>query len=149
LLPSFNDLATKNPELASEWHPTKNKNLTPSDVMPSSNKKVWWLCKKCGYEWQATINNRSNKKSACPKCVGLIAIKGETDLETTNPNLAKEWNYVKNGNLTPQKLKSGSANIVWWKCSKCGYEWKAEVRQRVKGLGKCPKCAKKQLDFNF
>ena len=37
-----NDLATLYPDLASEWHSEKNGNLNPSDVLPTSSKKVWW-----------------------------------------------------------------------------------------------------------
>ena len=52
-----NDLQTINPKLASEWHPTKNGDLKPSDVMGDSSKKVWWICKE-GHEWQAVISSR-------------------------------------------------------------------------------------------
>ena len=48
-----------NPKLAKQWHPTKNGNLTPKDVTPSSNKKVWWICDK-GHEWEANIYKRSH-----------------------------------------------------------------------------------------
>ena len=41
--PGFNDLQTINPELAEQWHPTKNGNLTPSQVTYGSKRKVWWL----------------------------------------------------------------------------------------------------------
>lgn len=61
-----NCLATKNPELASEWHPTKNDDLTPYDVTCGSKKYVWWKCKECGFEWDASIVNRRN--NGCPKC---------------------------------------------------------------------------------
>ena len=30
LIPSVNDLATVRPDLAKEWHPTKNGHLTPN-----------------------------------------------------------------------------------------------------------------------
>ena len=66
------DLVTKKPELAEEWHPTKNGNLSPDMVAASSNKKVWWQCAK-GHEWQAIIANRS-KGNGCPYC----AHKGKT-----------------------------------------------------------------------
>lgn len=46
ILIGYNDLATVNPKLALEWHPTKNNNLKPTDVTQSNGKKVWWLCKK-------------------------------------------------------------------------------------------------------
>ena len=49
-------LQTENPELANEWHPTKNGTLTPADVTSASRKNVWWLG-KCGHEWDATIDN--------------------------------------------------------------------------------------------
>ena len=62
-----NILAIKNPELAKQWHPSKNANLTPEMVTAYSNKSVWWQC-LCGYEWQAKINNRSNGWNACSTC---------------------------------------------------------------------------------
>jgi len=62
-----NCLATKNPELAKEWHTVLNGNLTPYDVTLYSGKKVWWKCKVCNHEWPASIANRSNGRG-CPKC---------------------------------------------------------------------------------
>jgi len=62
-----NCLATKNPILASEWHPTENGDLTPYDVTENSNKKVWWKCKECGREWPSTIGGRSFG-NGCPEC---------------------------------------------------------------------------------
>jgi len=61
-----NCLATKNPELAKQWHPTKNGNLTPYNVTCGTNKKVWWICEK-GHEWKTRIADRNNG-SICPYC---------------------------------------------------------------------------------
>ena len=68
VLKGYNDLQTVNPTLAKEWNYEKNDGLTPDEVMPNSNKKVWWKCSK-GHEWQATITNR-NKGTGCPYCSG-------------------------------------------------------------------------------
>ncbi|SDM73852.1 Probable Zinc-ribbon domain-containing protein [Psychrobacillus sp. OK028] len=38
--------------LLEEWHKTKNGRLTPRDIAPMSNKKVWWQCVK-GHEWES------------------------------------------------------------------------------------------------
>jgi len=38
-------LAILNPELAKEWHPTKNGSLTLYDATLGSGQKVWWKCK--------------------------------------------------------------------------------------------------------
>lgn len=56
------------PEVAEEWHPTKNEGKTPSDFMPKSSFKAWWRCPR-GHEWPATISHRTNG-SGCPHCGG-------------------------------------------------------------------------------
>ena len=63
----FNDLASKSPILAAEWHPNKNGNIKPTDVTMYSNKRAWWVCQKCGYEWEASINGRG-RGNGCPAC---------------------------------------------------------------------------------
>ena len=72
-LKGFNDLQTVNPTLAKEWNYEKNNGLTPMDMLPNSNKKVWWKCSK-GHEWQATIAKR-NKGRGCPYCSGRLIVK--------------------------------------------------------------------------
>ena len=54
-----NCLETRYPEVAKQWHPTRNEDKTPKDFTYSSNKKVWWLCPDCGDDWKAQITNRT------------------------------------------------------------------------------------------
>lgn len=60
------NLQVINPSLAKEWHPKKNGSLTPKDVAPNSNKKVWWICER-KHEWAAIVQNR-NRGHGCPYC---------------------------------------------------------------------------------
>ncbi len=72
VLAGFNDLATKEPDIAKEWHPTKNGDLTPAMVLPGSHRKVWWQC-AAGHEWRAMIYSRTGSQhSGCPVCAGKI-----------------------------------------------------------------------------
>lgn len=138
--PGINDFATINPKVAAEWHPTKNGNLTPANVTPNSNKKVWWLCPDCGYEWQSCVCVR-NAHSRCPACIGKTLARGINDLQTMNPELSSEWNYDLNKDLKPNDIKAVSTQKVWWTCSKCGYEWKESPNNRRRsGRGRCPAC---------
>lgn len=132
-----NDLQTVNPDLASEWNYEKNNGLTPADVLPKSNKNVWWKCKQ-GHVWKAIIGNRT-KGHGCPYCAGQKTVKGQNDLQTIHPELVKEWDYEKNNGLTPADVMPYSDKKVWWKCSK-GHEWLAVVKSRIKGHG-CPYCS--------
>ena len=63
--PGFNDLATVNPKLAKQWHPTKNGDLKPTNFTYGSTKGIWWKCPK-GHEWEAQIYRR--RSNSCPYC---------------------------------------------------------------------------------
>lgn len=139
-IPEETDLNTTHPELATEWHPTKNGELTPKHVTAGSGKKVWWLCPKCGHEWQAAPNSRTNMKSGCPACANKKVLPGYNDLLTINPELAAEWHPTKNGELTPEQVTAGSNKKVWW-LGKCGHEWQSAIWVRNKGFG-CATCAR-------
>ena len=148
----FNDLATVNPELAKEWHPTKNENLKPSDVTANNNKKVWWLLsyddpktgKHFDFEWEAQISHRNNG-IGCPYLSGRAVWKGFNDLATVNPELAKEWHPTKNGALKPEDVTVSTCQKVWWYLPyndpKTGkhydFEWEASIACRTAGNG-CP-----------
>lgn len=66
LLTGFNDLATEAPELAAEWHPTKNGKLTSADVMNGSHRKFWWLCME-GHSFEQSGKTRRAGRG-CPTC---------------------------------------------------------------------------------
>ena len=139
------DLYTKHPALASQWHPNKNGALTPQDVTTSSNKFVWWMCEK-GHEWKAMVYDRTNG-CGCPICSGHKVLVGYNDLATTMPNLALEWHQIKNSNLTPRDVTSGSSKKVWWQC-KNGHEWQAVISSRKFGYG-CPYCAGQKVIIGY
>lgn len=95
-----NCLATKNPEISKEWHPTKNENLTPYDVTANSNKYAWWMCSKCGHEWKSSICSRNSLDRGCPEC---NTSKGEKRVS--------EWLENNNINNTPQKEFNGLVGL--------------------------------------
>lgn len=143
LLEGFNDLATRYPHLAKEWHPTKNFPLTPATVIGNNNNKVWWQC-ELGHEWKAIVNNRATKGTGCPICANKKIIFGFNDLATTHPELVKEWHPTKNEGLEPKTFVAGSNRPIWWKCSACEHEWKTSINERTQGKG-CSVCAGQQV----
>ena len=149
ILPGYNDLATTHPELAKEWHSTLNGDLTPANVTAGMAKKVWWQCGKCrDHQWETRVSHKSNG-SGCPFCSGFYPIKGETDLATTQPELANEWHPTLNGDLTPADVTAGSNVKVWWQCSEYpSHEWTTMVNGRNRGGG-CPYCSGNKVMPNF
>ena len=71
----------------------------------------------------------------------------ETSLLIHNPMLAQEWNYEKNGKLTPASVMPSSNKKVWWKCQK-NHEWQTTINSRNSGVG-CPYCSNKKVLIGY
>ena len=146
-----NWLQTVYPELAAQWHPTRNS-VSPEQVYARSTKEYWWRCPVAeDHEWAAKIVNRVGsgvkKPTGCPFCNpgSRKRISLSNCLATTHRRLLAEWHPTKNGSVTPYGVTSGSDTLVWWKCPVANdHEWQASIsnraiNQRGKGTG-CPYC---------
>lgn len=161
----FNDLETKYPEIAKEWHPTKNGRLKPYDITYGSGKKVWWYLpyddpetgKHFEFEWPATVASRTYKDAGCPYLNNKAVWPGYNDLETRFPNLAREWHPTKNGNLTPNNVTWGADITVWWllpyEDPKTGkqlkFEWRTKLYSRTSQDVGCPYLKNKAIWMGF
>ncbi|WP_167594328.1 zinc-ribbon domain-containing protein [Corallococcus coralloides] len=62
-------LAHRFPDIAQDWHPTRNGSLTAGDVFSTSTKKHWWICRKdASHEYEASIGSRTQQGNGCPRC---------------------------------------------------------------------------------
>ncbi len=130
------------PHLVEEWDDIKNKNLSPHEITPNSNKSVWWRCDKGkDHEWKAQVISRTARGTGCPVCAGK-KVTPSNSLKVLNPDLSKEWHIELNGELTPDMITEGSKKKVWWKCSKEeDHVWSASVASRAGRGNNCPYCA--------
>jgi len=134
-----NNLLDKYPEIANQWHPTKNGALTPSDLTPASGKKVWWKCKVASdHEWLASPNTRINMTNSlsCPFCTGRKVCNSNC-LSTTHEFLLDSWDFKKN-EISPTEITYSSHKKIWWICDK-KHSWCANVYSRSAGKG-CQQC---------
>lgn len=143
----INDLATAYPDIAAEWHPEKNGMLTPQDVMPGSDKRIWWKC-RMGHEWKTAVYHRK-AGHGCPFCTASASTvkKGENDLQSQKPELASEWDAERNYPFTPDGVGTYSQKRFWWICSQ-GHSWRTTVAHRTRGQG-CPVCSGAKLLTGF
>ena len=64
------------PEVAAQWHPTRNGKIIISDILSGSGYKAWWKCSiNPDHEWQAAIYSRCNNKRGCPHCINKTEAK--------------------------------------------------------------------------
>lgn len=121
------------------WCKLNNKTFTiVSDTYINNTSNLVWHCNICNEDFPATFANiKSNK--GCPFCTGR-KVSLSNCLATTNPEIAEEWDYEKNGNLTPYDVTSGSKKKVWWRCkTNSNHSWQATIAKR-KTRG-CPYCS--------
>ncbi|MGE6849652.1 zinc-ribbon domain-containing protein [Bacillus tropicus] len=124
------------PEIAAEWHHTKNSVVGPEHISANSHKIVWWQCEQ-GHEWEAPVKQRKNGGRNCPICNSIF---------TTHPDIAAQWHPKLNKGALPYGITYGSDVQAWWICS-CGYEWKEEIAKRTGRKDKgCPVCRNKILN---
>lgn len=69
----------------------------------------------------------------------------ENNFSEDHPELEKEWDYGKNGDIIIGYGKH-SKKKHWWKCSSCGYEWETSLRNRIVFNTGCRMCSYKKKD---
>ncbi len=136
-----------NEELMKEYNYEKNNDIELKNITTGMNKKIWWKCSVCNYEYEATPNNRKNGRG-CPYCANKVIIKGKNDLFSTNPELKSEWNYDKNIEIKPYNVSAGSSKKVWWKCNK-NHEWQAPISNRARLKRGCPYCSNQKVLYGY
>jgi len=109
-----------------------------SDVTPGSNKIFNWVCTK-GHKWEAPVKSRASKNANCPFCSGNKFQAGYNDLQTTHPDLAKEWDQAKNFPMLANAVMATSAVSVWWICPS-GHNWSSTVVNRSRHGKQCTIC---------
>lgn len=141
IVPGINDLQKLAPNLANEFHKTKNGVRTANNTGLHYSKDVWWQCSKCGHEWEASPNNRAAGRG-CPKCAHCCVDRDVNSLAVVNPALAKQWDFEGNYPLTPYDIAAFDNRDYKWVCEK-GHRWEASPANRNNGKG-CSFCGHKK-----
>jgi very-short-patch-repair endonuclease len=135
---SENNLLVRFPELAKEWHPYKNGELLPKDLLPASRKVVWWLCSE-GHSYSSVASMRtSSMKTNCPYCARQRA-SSKYNLAVKFPEIIKEWDYKKN-KINPNEHLPGSKKKAWWLCHE-GHSYYSRISDRTLNKSGCPYCS--------
>jgi hypothetical protein len=132
------------PEVAAEFHPTKNRMLYPESAAnsrwfrnyfapgeePKRNRKltaadlpvnaeqlIWWQG-KCGpaHDWRATVYDRTHGHG-CPFCAGK-QVAPDRSLLATFPAAAKQFHPSRNGAITAAQILPHSLKKYWFRCFK-------------------------------
>jgi Zn finger protein HypA/HybF involved in hydrogenase expression len=126
------------PDVAAQWHRTRNGDVTPADIASQTHKKYWWWCDAGpDHEWEASPSVRVG----CPYCANQ-KVSVTNSLATMAPDVAAQWHPTKNGDLTPADVVSRTYRKFWWKCDVgSDHVWEATPSDRVGNGTGCPCCS--------
>ena len=134
-------LAEMHPDLAAQWHPTKNGWVTPEDIGTRSCVNAWWHCNKHDGDYKMIVNNRVKGSGNCPICSGTRIDPNINSLGALYPELAQEWDP--NNTCTSLEVSAKSGKVVKWICPECGNHWETGIRTRTLDGAGCKKCGHK------
>lgn len=157
----INSMRNTHPKLSEEFHPTKNGDFSPDNIIATTAERLYWQCTTlsampCGHIWEARRVRKlvdGLEITPCPACSNIVLHQdGRNSLAQLFPELAKEFHPSKNHDKTPENILPGSRKRVHWICTTlsenpCGHEWSTWIYKRTTGSKTgCPACSKGGFD---
>lgn len=111
-------LSNRFPDIAKEWHKTRNNYLTPENVSYHSTRSVWWQCPaKAKHQWCSAVDHRTKGDEGCPYCAQKSILMSKS-LAKLAPDLTKFWDTKKNAGLSMNSVSPTISLSVYWKCNR-------------------------------
>ena len=128
--------ASSVPKITKFWNFEKNKGIDINMTSALAQKPLLsWKCKRCGYEWKASVYNRYVSKGECPRCEQKKVIwSGHNDAVTLVPGIMDEWDKEKNDveDIHLENEGVGSKKMAYWKCPVCHREFRMAIGNRIR-----------------
>lgn len=140
-----NSMSKTHPHLAADWDWERNGSKTPDSTIAGTNVPIFWICntgKACLHRWVTKGSNRACMDQGCPSCAGrsVNSFDARNSLLYSYPDLALEFDIVRNCPATAKNILPGSHFKYWWRCSLCSYSWEASASNRSLNNSGCIRC---------
>ena len=89
------------------------------------------------------MKNAQNSRSSTT----YPGVPPKRSLASVHPSIAQEWDYSKNGEVSPDEVTPKANKKFWWCCPQ-GHSYQSRVCHRVDG-SRCPYCAGKKALAGF
>ena len=130
----YNTLADRNNDIAKLL--STNNQLRATDVFPTSQSELLWICPDCGGEYSAPVKDMVNGIAECPYCTDRRPLSGHNTLADKYSDLAAMWS--EENDRGADSVLPKSAYEAKWDCQVCGGSFTAVVRDLVDGTAECP-----------
>jgi len=143
-----NNLAVVYPQIAKLWLPEHNDGVQAQGVSPNTPRvHGWWRCQYCGGIHASSVSNRTKSAArGCHACGNVRRRRSNAqrrkEMHEAGDNLAACFPEIAAELIgaDPSDLSRYSHAELLWRCSTCGFEYPAAVRDRTAGGNGCPEC---------
>lgn len=139
---STRSLASVAPEIAVEWHPTLNGDLTPENVYAKGKQIAYWVCPK-GHEYQAPVYDRVEEGRGCGVCSKRVADSRYNTISKLYPEFVGMFD--ESNTISPEEITPFNGMVqIAWKCPYCGevFHKKPSLMFRAAST-RCPHCGER------
>ena len=135
VLPGFNSLANKYPDIAKMW--SKQNRFSADQVLPNINIATW-TCPTCHGDYSARIIEVVNGEAECPYCNNKKLLSGFNSLADKYPDIVNLWSDQ--NELSPNQVLPNTT-IATWTCPTCRENYPARIIDVINGVADCPYCS--------
>lgn len=132
--PVGRSLADLFPEVAEQWHPTRNQGAAPEEFNTWLRTVAWWQC-AAGHEWASPITSRTQGWGACSICQPPRRWRATV---AGCPGVLAFWDAKRNEGVDPAAVTVQDDRPRAWVCDR-GHEWSASF-ESVYRSQRCPAC---------
>ena len=128
----------------------EKNNISPRQVLKSSNKKFWFACNICHHDFQTDLAKITNKKRWCPFCAHQKLCDGVDCIECHEKSFAShpksKFLYSdKNQNINQRQSFRCSAKKYSFRCRDCRHIFESRLSHITKQSRWCPFCSNQRL----
>jgi hypothetical protein len=136
---SRDNLTITHPDIAAQWHPTKNGDSLASHYTHGSKHEATWLCEKGDepHVYSMRIERKIHGEYGCPVCSNRLFLRSKNDIATLHPELASEFHPYRNGIRNAAETKAGTQRYHW-RCA-FGHDTQQSIVHRLTSKG-CVDC---------
>ena len=137
-------------EKAEFWHPTKNEDIMPRDVLKSTNTKYWFKCNICNHDFDTSPAKISDKKTPkwCRYCSHHLLCNDKNCKICFNNSFASHgkaqyWHPTENGEIMPRDIFKSTNTKYLFKCNICNHDFYTSPNRITMMKSWCPHCVNK------
>lgn len=127
--------AELHPEHMDEYDPQNI--IDPYNTFPNCKDSSKWICRDCGYHWNASFHLRHEGQGKCPICNRTLLIPDKNSFAAVYPDYSKYW--ADSNKRKADEVFYNSSEWFRFICPVCNLEHGAYISDFITG-NSCPFC---------